>query len=130
LYGKRESKYDFLDNHSLKTISFVKLPNVAPNYFMVQKNFEQQKEYEKGFAINEVFTINGVGITTAHDEFIIDDNKERLLAKFYEFQKSVRDKEILHKKFNVNKKKDWDILQGYDNIKQKKDLSYFIKPIS
>ena len=33
LYGKRDFKYDFLYENSLKTIGYKKLPNIAPNYF-------------------------------------------------------------------------------------------------
>ena len=36
LYGKRDIKYDFLNENSIQTIDFNELPNVAPMYFMVQ----------------------------------------------------------------------------------------------
>jgi predicted helicase len=36
----------------------------------------------------------------------------------------------LHSEFNVNKKDGWNILNGYDNIKNEVDLSKFIQPIS
>jgi len=38
LYGKRDFKYDFLSDNSLKKIAFKTLPNIAPNYFFVNKN--------------------------------------------------------------------------------------------
>ena len=78
LYGKRDFKYDFLTNHSLKTIDYKELPNIAPNYLFVQKNFEAQKSYDKGFNVNELFTINNVGIVTAKDKVLINDDKEDL----------------------------------------------------
>ncbi|MFN5539288.1 MAG: type ISP restriction/modification enzyme, partial [Candidatus Melainabacteria bacterium] len=37
---------------------------------------------------------------------------------------------LLHEKFNVSKKEGWNILKGYDNIKNEKDLNKFIQPIS
>ena len=130
LYGKRDFKYDFLTNHSLKTIDYKELPNIAPNYFFVQKDFESQKSYDRGFKINELFTINGVGLTTAHDEFVIRENKEELLQSYKKFQSSPRDAEFLHKEFNIRKKTGWNILNGYDNIKNENDLNKYIKPIS
>ena len=78
LYGKRDFKYDFLTNHSLKTIDYKELPNIAPNYFFVQKDFEAQKSYDRGFKINELFTINSVGIVTARDKVLINDDEEDL----------------------------------------------------
>ena len=130
LYGKRDVKYDFLTQNSLKTIPYKELTNIAPNYFFVQKDFEAQKSYDRGFKVNELFTINGVGLTTAHDEFVIRENKEELLQFYKKFQSSPRDAEFLHKEFNVRKKTGWNILNGYDNIKNENDLSKYIKPIS
>ncbi|MCD8449889.1 N-6 DNA methylase [Tenacibaculum dicentrarchi] len=130
LFGKRNFKYDFLNDNNLKSINFVELPNKAPNYFMVQKDFQSEEIYNKGFSINELFLINGVGLTTAHDDFVIKESKEKLLNFYQDFQNSPRDTEYLHKEFNVRKKTGWDILEGYDNIKTEKDLSKYIKPIS
>ena len=130
LYGKRDVKYDFLSQNSLKTIPYKELPNITPNYFFVQKDFDAQKSYDRGFKVNELFTINGVGLTTAHDEFVIRENKEELLQFYKKIQSYPRDAEFLHKEFNVRKKTGWNILNGYDNIKNENDLSKYIKPIS
>lgn len=73
LYGKRNVKYDFLRKHSLQNVPFTALPNKAPMYFMVQKDFEAQEEYRKGFSVQELFTVNSVGIVTARDSFTIHD---------------------------------------------------------
>lgn len=130
LFGKRDFKYEFLSENSLKTILFKEIPNIAPNYFMVQKDFNAKSEYDKGFSVNELFIINGVGLTTAHDEFVINEKNNDLLEFYKRFQSAPRDEEYLHKEFNVKKKEGWNILQGYDNIKNETDLSKFIKPIS
>ncbi len=130
LFGKRESKYDFLIENSVSSIQFKELPNVPPNYFFVNKEFVDQKSYDIGFSVNELFTINGVGMTTAHDDFVIKERKNELLKSFQEFVNTERDENLLHSKFNVKKKEGWNILQGYDNIVKEVDLSIFIQPIS
>ncbi len=130
LFGKREMKYDFLNDHSLKTIDYVPLKNLSPNFGFIQKNFNAQKSYIEGFQLSELFLINGVGLTTAHDEFVIKEDKSELLNLYKEFQSTDRDSELLHKKFNVKKKEGWNILHGYDNIKKEKNLEVYIKPIS
>jgi hypothetical protein len=104
LYGKRETKYSFLMSNSIKTILFQKTQNIDPNYYFVKRDFAKQAVYNKGFSINDLFIINGVGLTTAHDEFVILENKEQLHKRFLEFQNSERDREVLHSKFNVKKK--------------------------
>jgi predicted helicase len=130
VFGKKEIKFDFLNENSIFTINYNQIPNLGPNYYFVSKNFSEQLNYNKGFSVNELFIINGVGLTTAHDEFVINKNKNKLLDSFTKFQSSPRDYEYLHKDFNVKKKNGWDILQGYDNIKNEIDLSKYIEPIS
>jgi predicted helicase len=130
LYGKREDKYDFLSNNAMETIAWQTLKPQAPELFFVPKDFEMKESYDKGFLVSDLFLINGVGLTTAHDEFVIKEKKDELLKFYQNFQNSPRDAEYLHKEFNVNKKTGWNILQGYDNIKNEKDLTKFLKPIS
>lgn len=79
LFGKREAKFEFLRKKTLAKIKFNKLPNVAPNYFFVKKNFSEQKIYSKGFKINELFEVNSVGIATAKDEILINYKDTYLL---------------------------------------------------
>ena len=67
LFGKRDYKYDFLSENSLKSISFNELKPEKPNLFFVPKNNEGQGEYENGFKINELFTTNNVGFVSAND---------------------------------------------------------------
>lgn len=129
-YGKRELKYDFLDKNILNNINFVEIENIAPNYYFAKIDIELQKKYQKGLSVNDLFIINGVGLTTAHDEFVINGNKNKLLKRFEKFQSSERDTDFLHKTFNVKKKAGWNILEGYDNIKSVNDLSKYIQPIS
>lgn len=130
LYGTRQHKYDFLNNNTIETTPFTKLKNVAPQYFFVPKDYELQKKYGEGFKVNELFRVNGVGLTTAHDEFVINENRVELLERFKKFQLSPKDAEFLHMNFNVKKKKGWDILKGYDNIINDKNLGKYIECIS
>ena len=57
LYGKRDFKYEFLDENNLKTIKWEKLDYSEPNYFFVKKDFTDIKEYEKGFKVDELMNI-------------------------------------------------------------------------
>ena len=79
LYGKRDFKYDLLAENSISTLIFKELPNIAPNYFFVNKNFEEQKGYEEGFSLSQLFKINNVGIATAKDAVLISESKEKLI---------------------------------------------------
>lgn len=97
LFGKREQKYDFLLSNSLKTVAYKELPIVKPNYFFVSKDFEEQKEYEKGFKINELFKLNSVGIVTAKDNVLISETEKDLIKNIEDNYKTEADKTQIKK---------------------------------
>jgi len=130
LYGARKYKYDYLVNNDIATIQWIEVEPQSNNYFFANNIFDNKLDYEKGFSINDIFSVNGTGITTAHDDFVISENKAELINKFSEFKKCPAEKTYLHKKFNVKNKEGWDILKGWNNIQNKHDLSCFIKHIN
>ena len=85
LFGKRDLKYDFLSNNSIKTIEYKKLPNVAPNYFLVNKDFDVQEIYDEGFKINEFLLSNSVGVVTAKDAILVEENYNKLIENVERF---------------------------------------------
>ncbi len=97
LFGKREVKYDFLLTNSLKTVPYRELPNVAPNYFFVNKDFEEQKQYNKGFPINELFQVNNVGVVTAKDTILLNETKVGLIKNVEQFYKTESNKNLIRK---------------------------------
>ena len=75
LQGKREFKYNFLNENSLASIAWNKLEPCEPNYFLVKKNFDESEMYEKGFKMDELFIIFTSGIKTHDDGNLINSNK-------------------------------------------------------
>ncbi|TXK30866.1 DNA methyltransferase [Pontibacter qinzhouensis] len=130
LFGKREVKYDFLVSNSLKTIPFNELQTSAPNYYFFQKDFDDKPLYDKGFMLLDLFKINGAGVTTAHDEFVVDESDKVLLERFTDFKNSPSDAKLLHRTFNVKEKKGWDILAGWNNLQRVKELSKYVVPFA
>lgn len=108
LLGKREMKYDFLNENSLETVSYKELLNIAPNYFFASKDFEEQTSYDKGFSVNEIFKLYNVGIVTARDGFTIHNSKQEVKNTITEFLKL--DEEEARIKFNLGKDvRDWQV---------------------
>jgi len=81
LFGKRDSKYDFLNENSVKFIDFKELPNLPPMYYMVKKDFESKSKYDLGFSVSELFVVNNVGVVSGKDELFIDNSIDGLLDK-------------------------------------------------
>lgn len=85
LWGKREKKYDFLLEESIKNIAFKELKPESPYYFFIPRNTEGHEEYENGFKIDELMSVNVTGIVTARDSVVIDIDKSELLSRIEKF---------------------------------------------
>ena len=85
LFGKRDFKYDFLIENSIKSVNYTELPNIPPNYYFVNKNFDDQKKYDKGLSVNELFVLSNVGIVTSKDSILINENRNDLIKNVEEF---------------------------------------------
>ena len=97
LYGKREDKYDFLSNNAMKTIAWQTLKPQEPELFFVPKDFEVKEEYDKGFSINNLFSLNSVGIVTAKDAILVNDLKEKLISNVEEYYKIEANESLIHR---------------------------------
>lgn len=108
LWGLREYKYQFLVDGDIKSVSYKKLTTVAPNYFLVDKDFDVQKDYDAGFQIAELFPVNSVGIVTARDGFTIHESKEQVQLTILEFLSL--DNEAARQRFNLGADvRDWTV---------------------
>ena len=107
LYGKRDFKYSFLDDNSLKTVKWEKLDYSEPNYFFVKKDFSEQKEYDKYFKVNELFLVQGSGIKFRKDNLLVKNNfsKEDVITMINDMNE-LSSKEVLSK-YSFNETNDW-----------------------
>lgn len=116
IYGKRELKYDFLWDNSLKDIPFQELTNQAPNYYFIHFDLETRENYKKGFSINELFPTSSAGIVTARDKFTIHDTKENVENTIKEFL--LLDNETARIHFNLGKDvRDWAVSYAKKDLK-------------
>lgn len=118
LYGSRESKYHFLNENSLQEIDFNEIPNIAPQYFMVQKDFELEKTYNSFFKITDLMPLNVLGFQTHRDHFAIDWDKEITSSKVLNLRdQSISDEEI-QKLYDLKDTSDWKLNKSRDLIQE------------
>ncbi|MBQ6063903.1 MAG: DNA methyltransferase, partial [Prevotella sp.] len=118
LYGTREHKYECLDQATIESIPYKEIKPKAPMYFFVPKDFELEEEYNKGFAINELFKENSVGIVTTKDSFLICDTKEEVFKRIGDLIKL--SEPDLREKYGLTDTRDWSI------AKAKADVGIFV----
>jgi predicted helicase len=118
LFGERETKYNFLCKNSMLSVDYYKIPNVFPNYFMVNKNFVAETQFNEGFSLNDLFLIKNIGIVTSRDHFVISMDKNILEKRIEDF--FVQQAADLHSKYKVKENKSWKI----DEVKRRaKDIN-------
>ena len=131
LYGLREMKYQLLLENDFKKKNYTRIQPKTPYYFFVARDTSEIQYYLKWRKINEIFPLNGVGMTTARDSFVIDFNKNTLLNRIRLFKNSKLPDDDLHKFFQINRKKGWDIRKAWKMLQSISDseLPEYIKPV-
>lgn len=133
VFGERASKYDFLDKHTLNTINWQKLNLSTPFYFLTPKNDKGKTEYDKGFSIEKIMSINTTGIVTARDRLVIDMDKDYLLSRIKRFADMSISDDIIRSEFWGNKKegkylpgdtRGWHLTEARNKISVQNHLQY------
>lgn len=84
LFGKREAKFESLNNSDIEKIKWQKLDCPKPYYFFVPKDFGLEKEYKKGFKVDEIFPVSNSGVKTDRDPLFIGVKKEDIEERMKE----------------------------------------------
>jgi hypothetical protein len=109
LYGKRENKYDFLNENSLDSITWNRIEPNKPNFFLVKKDFSEADSYEKGFKIDDLLYLKSSGIKTHRDHLVIDFKVDELSARIKEFYNPKYDNVSLALKLKLKDNRDWSL---------------------
>ena len=71
LFGERTKKLDFLNKINFESIEWKNVDYTEPRFYFIPMNFSGQDEYEKGFKIDELMSINTNGIKTHNDNELV-----------------------------------------------------------
>jgi predicted helicase len=109
LFGKRDFKYDFLSENSLKNIAFNIFDPFKNNYLFKKIDDTLLKSYNDGINPTALFQINVMGFQTHRDDFCIDDNKAFLAKKLADFSQNKNSDDEIYKEFGVKSSSDFNI---------------------
>lgn len=85
LWGSREHKYNYLTNTRFAKEDFSKVCLVAPEYNYTPTNAGLRDEYNRGFAVDELFSAYSVGVVTAKDKILIAPTEQKLISQVESF---------------------------------------------
>jgi len=131
LYGKRETKYNFLDTNSLNSLQWEEIRYKEPNFYFFKQDYKLKEEYEKGFKIDELFKIFTLGLITKRDKLVIDNDKHDLINKIKYFINTDKTTKEVCDVFGlpVKDKDKWDAEKSIKSIKNN-EIEIFIKNIT
>ncbi|MCX6272752.1 MAG: N-6 DNA methylase [Bacteroidetes bacterium] len=107
LFGERESKNKWLDEHELNKKNNRQLYPKSPWYFFIERNTIDIEHYNNWMKVNEIFPVNVTGIVTARDRFVIDVKKEILEMRIRQFRNLQFDDEFLRSAYDLKDTRGW-----------------------
>lgn len=128
-FGTRNHKYEMLNCQSLSDIAFENVNFEDGLYLFRNYRSLNKKQYSSLISVIELFEIYGVGITTAHDDFVISTDQAILTERFESFRSAPYEAD-LYQMFSVNRKQGWDISAGWKNLQNDTPINDYIKRIS
>ncbi len=116
LYGKREEKYNALNDGEISSLPWQKLDVIAPDYFFSVKNFDNTDLYKNGFSVIELFSLIGSGISFRKDSLLIRQNDTK--KDVYQMIDDIKslDPSILESKYSFKQSIDWKVIEQRQNF--------------
>lgn len=115
LWGSRAAKYEILKTEGLTSPIFTPLDSPAPQHSLVRRNYGAQKTYQEGIALPTLIPVNSVGIVTARDNLVIDENKDRLWQRVQSF--ASLDPEVAREKYSLGRDvRDWQVRWAQEDV--------------
>lgn len=129
LWGSRKEKYSTLLESDSQSIKWKSLKPNSPHYLFIQQNETLRTEYEQGWKVSDVFTVNSVGIVTARDDLTIQFTQSEITCLIEDF--AALPVEAAREKYNLGKdSRDWKVNLAQEDLKQSKLATKNIVPIT
>ncbi len=118
LWGTRTNKYQWLSGHTWKTTAWQRLEPRSPSYWFVPEvSRALEPEYQRGWALPEIFRTYSVGIVTARDKLTIQFNPDAVWQTVTQFVKL--DPEVARDRFKLGKDvRDWKVASAQQDLRE------------
>jgi hypothetical protein len=116
VWGNREYKYDWLYRNDIKTTKWKKIKPKSGFYLFVPRDERLLKQYENYPKITDIFPVNGVGIVTSRDNFVIDYDRNTLKRRILQFIDKKLPDEIIRQTYDLKDKSKWNLKDARENV--------------
>lgn len=122
LFGKRNSKYEFLNNNQISSIDWNLVDGDDNNCFFTNKDLNSDTIYPTYISLHDLFPLSNSGIQTKCDSISINENIEVLknTVKLFQTETVVNLKEIFQRKESSG----WNFQSAKDDLINNSKLVY------
>ncbi len=128
-FGLREEKYQKLNEGEFEKIKWNKLNYSEPYYFFEPKDFGEQKEYNKGLSVEDIFISRGAGVKTERDKISIHFDQDSLKNTVNDFV-NLSISEIRSKYELPKDSRDWSIERAKQDVIKNYNFEKYLLPIN
>lgn len=107
VFGKREKKYEWLEESYIQNVEWNDLEYKEPYYFFVPKDFVMEEEYKKGFGLSDLFLEYNSGIQTKNDDLALRESRDDAKIVLNDFKTLPKDE--LVSKYKIKDTAGWKI---------------------
>jgi hypothetical protein len=118
LYGLRPDKYHALLESDLSSTTWQTLTPTAPFYLFVPQNLDLKGEYEQGWKVTEMMSVNVLGFQTHRDFFAIDFDRDKLYQRIKDMRENQLSDDEFRRKYSVTDNRDWQLAQARARLRQ------------
>ena len=112
LWGTRQAKYRALLEAEKDGMEWTELKPSTPFYLFVPQDEELRGEYERGWKVTEIFSVNVLGFQTHRDHFAITYEKSEIEQRVREMRdESISDRR-LQEEYKIRDTRDWHISEA------------------
>ena len=127
LWGTREAKYAWLEEHESADTAWQEVQPQTPFYLFVPQDLTLDARYREFVSVPEVFPVNSVGIVTSRDSFVIDFDREALKRRIRQFRDPGMPDEVVQQAYELADKTTWRLSAARAKVRADADWETAIR---
>jgi predicted helicase len=128
LWGTREAKYAFLNQHTLDSTPWQPLQPQPPFYLFAPQDDALRHEYERGWRLTDIFRLHSTGIKTHRDHFAIDFDLKSLQQRIGEFRDLTIPDDEIRRRYALEDTRDWKLHESRQKLAQDSNWQAHLHP--